>query len=567
MTYKLKPSLILLVFFWISLCAAAEEIHDVAKKGDVTKVQETLERDPELVNARDSGFRRTPLHWAARGVHPEVIKLLVEKGADVKATDGNGVTALHSVIARGHKEAAKFLVSRGADVNAVDGTDNTPLSYAITGGHVEIAGWLEDRGAAVPLRGEVGRRLLHSSASQGNKALVDWMFAQGIDFSSPNSNGGTLLHSASEGGLAEFIERLTLKGLWVNQKDRYGFSPLHYAAKNGHRGVVEALLRNKAEINAPTLTGETPVHLALLSGERDLAEFLIVQGASPDPPEFPILKEEYLGMKKPGRTPEIFAPGIVSSIDWEHSAPDFSPDGQEVYWASISGQMRIVSMKIVEGKWTAPSPAAFTGFEDCYPRFSHNGDRLYFISYRPLEEGEKNPGFGVNLWFVERLDVGWSNPKPVGYPFDTGNIFGFSMTMDGTIYYTDGGGSSFDVFMSKFVDGRYNDPERLSDVINSEHPEDEPYIAPDESYLIFKSMKPGGYGGADLYISFQRQDGSWTKAKNMGPKINTKYAERFPSVSRDGRFIFFGSDRNGNRGDIYWMDAGIIEKLEKRGKS
>jgi len=177
-----------------------------------------------------------------------------------------------------------------------------------------------------------------------------------------------------------------------------------------------------------------------------------------------------------------------------------------------------------------------------------------------LKEGEKNAGIGINLWFVERTGNSWSEPRPVGSPLNTGNIFGFSMTDNGTVYYTDAS-ADLDLYRSRLVSGQYAEPEKLDEAVNSDDMEDEPFISPDESYLIFKSMRPGGYGGADLYISFRKADGSWTEARNLGANINTEHAERFPGVTRDGKYFFFGSDRNGNRGDIYWVSSKFIEAL------
>jgi ankyrin repeat protein len=560
--FEIGSSLLALCF--VLSAVPAQEIHDAAQRGEVRRVRELLEKRPESIKEKDSGWGRTALHWAARGVHFEVLKLLVDKGADVKARDNSDISALHSVAARGHREATELLMSNGADVNAVDAFGHTPLSYAITGSHKVLADFLISKGAKVPVQGEAGRRLLHASASQGNKALVDWMADKGADLKTENGNGGTILHSTCEGGLTDFAEKLIEMRFAINATDRYGLSPLHYAAANGHEAVAEILLKHEADIEARTLAGERPIHLALASGQKDMADFLSARGAKPNPPQFPSLKGEYLGQKKPGERPELFVLGIVSSKDWEHASPDFSPDGTDVYWTSISGRMRILWMKLKDGKWSAPAPASFTGFDDCYPSFSGDGKRLYYVSYRQLNADRKNPGFGINLWFVERAKNGWSEPQPVGPPFDTGNIFGFSMTREGTVYYAEGGGSSFDIFCSKFAGGTYSKPVRLGEAVNSSYMEDEPFIAPDESYLIFKSMRPGGLGGADLYISFHRGDGSWTEAKNLGPLINTEYAERFPSVTRDGKYFFFGSDRNGNPGDIYWVSAGFIENLRPK---
>ncbi|MBN2346588.1 MAG: ankyrin repeat domain-containing protein [Candidatus Aminicenantes bacterium] len=543
------------------LIAPADELHDAASKGDLRKVSEILETNPEPANQKDTVFGRTPLHWAARGVHLDVLGLLLEKGADPNARDNSGITALHSVSARGHREAATLLIAKGANVNAMDGFGRTPLAYALSGGHRELAAFLSSKGGTVPIQGEAGRRLLHESAFQGDKSLVEWMISAGVDVSTANGNGGNLVHSISEGGLADLAGALIKKGLAVNGQDRYGFSPLHFAARNGLHDVADVLLRNHADINAVNAAGETPLHLARRAGKNDMVEMLVARGAGKAAPRFPALKGEYLGQKEPGTRPEIFARGIISSVDHEHSAPAFSPDNREVFWTSISDGMKIFRMRLEKGRWTAPERAPFTGFDDCYPWFSADGKRLYYVSYRPLHEGEKNAGMGINLWLVERTKRGWSAPRPVGPPFNTGNVFGFSMSDNGTIYYSDAS-RGFDIFRSRLVNGRFAKPEALGDAVNSEGMEDEPFIAPDESYLIFKSLRPGGFGGADLYISWRRKDGSWTEAMNLGPQVNTEHAERFPSVSRDGKYFFFGSDRNGNRGDIYWMKADFLRELK-----
>lgn len=277
-----------------------------------------------------------------------------------------------------------------------------------------------------------------------------------------------------------------------------------------------------------------------------------------------VRKGSYLGQVHPGDTPETFSPGLVSSSDWEHAAPQFSPDGNEVHWAIVSEGIQLVRMRCVNDSWSEREYTPFAEGEDaCYPWFSQDGSRLYFISYKLLKEGEKNPGYGINLWFVDRSGEEWSDPIPVGYPFNNGNIFGFSIAESGTIYYTDGTDGAFDIYRSELIHGKYTKPEKLSDAVNSSQNEDEPFIAPDESYLIFKSMKPDGYGQADLYVSFRNSDGSWKEARNLGPSINTEHGERFPSVTRDGKLFFFGSNRNGDKGDIFWMDASILNLNQK----
>ena len=81
----------------------------------------------------------------------------------------------------------------------------------------------------------------------------------------------------------------------------------------------------------------------------------------------------------------------------------------------------------------------------------------------------------------------------------------------------------------------------------------DPFIAPDQSWLIFASERPGGYGAADLYVSFRRPDGTWGEPKNLGPSVNTAGSEYTPMLSPDGRYLFFTRGRFGD--DIYWVDV------------
>jgi len=111
------------------------------------------------------------------------------------------------------------------------------------------------------------------------------------------------------------------------------------------------------------------------------------------------------------------------------------------------------------------------------------------------------------------------------------------------------------------------------------------YISPDESMLIFTSERPEGLGSGDLYISFKDEEGNWSKAKNVGDKINTSGSEYCSMISPDGKYLFFTSavregrrildqpftyedfkrcQKNAKNGlsDIYWVDAEVIETLK-----
>ena len=90
-------------------------------------------------------------------------------------------------------------------------------------------------------------------------------------------------------------------------------------------------------------------------------------------------------------------------------------------------------------------------------------------------------------------------------------------------------------------------------------------MAPDESYLIFISQtRPGGKGGWDLWICFRNGDGSWTLPVNMGPEINTAADEYGPRVSPGGKDLYFTRESKRRTMDIYWVSAGLIEKIKNK---
>lgn len=113
------------------------------------------------------------------------------------------------------------------------------------------------------------------------------------------------------------------------------------------------------------------------------------------------------------------------------------------------------------------------------------------------------------------------------------------------------------IYRSKLVDGKYTRVEKLDTKINTKYNDLDAFVAPDESYMIFCSDRPGGYGKSDFYISFGTNGDSWTEPVNMGNKINSSAAEWIPYVTPDGKYFFFTSNKSGNR-EIYWVDAGII---------
>jgi len=285
----------------------------------------------------------------------------------------------------------------------------------------------------------------------------------------------------------------------------------------------------------------------------------------------PFLKGPYLGQKPPGDTPEVFAPGIVSTGK-EHSAAMFTPDGNEVWFGRLLPSM-IYYMKQIDGVWSGPQIASFSDSmaNPLYPVLSPDGNKIYFSSRRMIDDRNRIlPRGDFHIWVSERVNNRWSEPEHLDQTVNFGPRQSCgSITTDGDIYFAsfDNKGT-MDLYFSELIDGHYSDAIRLIE-LSSSAPDHSPFISPDGSYLIFSSFR-GGMGRSDLFISFRDQDGKWCKPKSMGPGVNSAYKDEYPFVTPDGKYLFFNSNRpspynpkaiTDGPGNIYWVDAGIIERL------
>ncbi len=323
----------------------------------------------------------------------------------------------------------------------------------------------------------------------------------------------------------------------------FGFS---LSPRNTHRSCRQVCLR---------ILG------ALLPGWLYLSGFLFGQPALQK--DFPVLSGPYLGQLPPDSTPGIFALGIVCTGRYVLNAC-FSPDLKEFYYSTLDavGRYTILQMREIEGQWTRPQIAPFSGtYSEADPCLSPDGTRLYFPSNRSLiKEGETVAAY--NIWFVERKGSGWSRPQPLGPSINQDESLDIypSVTQSGSLYFSSnrpGGRGDSDIYRAQWQDGHFTEPENLGKTINTKDREFDAFIAPDESYLVFASRRSEGYGNADLYISFRDDQGRWTPAVNMGKSINSSESEFTPVVTPDGKFFFFTSTRLG-QGDIYWVDSSVL---------
>ena len=161
-----------------------------------------------------------------------------------------------------------------------------------------------------------------------------------------------------------------------------------------------------------------------------------------------------------------------------------------------------------------------------------------------------------------RTNSGWSEVKSLGPIFDREDwgIMRLTSSARGTYVFDDYKNNDV-IRISETRNGTREKPRLLNSKINSGKWTAHPFIAPDESYLIWDSEKDGGFGKSDLYISFKQKDNAWGPAINLGDKINTEFSEAYGSVTPDGKYFFFHRSYGGDTGDIFWVDAEIIKTL------
>ena len=275
----------------------------------------------------------------------------------------------------------------------------------------------------------------------------------------------------------------------------------------------------------------------------------------------------YFGQKIPKETPELFTPNIISKPNRYEFGCTLSKDGSEFYFGvDNNGVMEIHYSNLVDGVWSSQGKL-FESDSISYndPMFSYDDTRLYFISNRSFDA--KKVKQDTDIWYIERENINskWSKPINLGLPVNSqSNEYYASLTKNGTLYFAskdqskDAPRYAYNIYRSEYRDELFQKPKILPGSINTKEYEADVFISPDESYMIFCSIRKNGLGEGDLYISFKDEAGNWSEAVNMGQPINTDKHELCPFVSKDGKYLFYTSNQ-----DIYWVSMDIIEKYKQ----
>ncbi|XP_046332501.2 ankyrin repeat and KH domain-containing protein 1-like [Haliotis rufescens] len=288
-------------------------LHLACLRGHAEMVKYILSQKIVDINGRGM-YGRTPLMFAAIEGHKDVFDLVMSKGGDVSAFDGNGNNILHLACLGGnveivkyilsqniaeinsrdtygrtplmmaaaeeHKDVFDLLVSKGCDVSAFDGNGNNILHLACFEGHVEMVKYILSQNILdINSRGVHGRTSLMFAATEGHKDVFDSVMSKGGDASLVDTHGDNILLLACLGGHAEMVKYILSQNIVdINSRGLYGRTPLMVAVAGGYKDVFDLLVSEGGDVSAVDGNGSTILHVACFCGQVEMVKHILSQG-------------------------------------------------------------------------------------------------------------------------------------------------------------------------------------------------------------------------------------------------------------------------------------------------
>lgn len=269
--------------------------------------------------------------------------------------------------------------------------------------------------------------------------------------------------------------------------------------------------------------------------------------------------------------------GMAINSSYDDYAPSFSPLNRDlVFTRKINGidENFFAAQLDTCGFWSVAEDMGFPLNSASPESFQNRAYNEKYMIYQKCDNRSVN-GWergGCDLYLSYATKQGWSEPRPFGYTINTVSFEGMpSLSADESALYfvsdRPGGYGGKDIWVSYFVNGRWQVPKNLGPNVNTEKDETAPGIAADGKTLFFSSNGRPGMGGFDIFTSKLLADSSWTVAANLGTPINSGFDEIAGSVSLNGRELYFASDQPGGYGGMDIYKAELPKPFQPRAMS
>ena len=260
-------------------------LHFASSNSNQEVVEFLLKLNEISVNATDNSNQTPLMHACYDGGRLDNIKMLIQNGADIQASDSNGSTVLHLASSNSNQEVVEFLLKLNEiSVNATDNFNQTPLMHAChDGGRLDNIKMLIQNGAVIPASDSNGSTVLHFASSNSNQEVVEFLLKLNeISVNATdNSNQTPLMYACYDGGRLDNIKMLIQNGADIQMSSSNGSTVLHFASQMSNQEVVEFLLKlNEISVNARDNSNQTPLMSACHDGGRlDNIKMLVQNGA------------------------------------------------------------------------------------------------------------------------------------------------------------------------------------------------------------------------------------------------------------------------------------------------
>jgi len=262
-----------------------DQLIQAAKNGDTAAVQQLLNKGANIEATNQ--YSETPLHLAVEHGHSDVVKLLLEKGANIETRDDklSNSTPLLEAVDRGNTDIVKLLLDKRANIEAKGEPELvTPLLEAVSRGNADIVKLLLDRRANIEAKDSFGSTALISALQRRNTDMVKLLLEKGANIEAKGNDSSfydhTVLTIAARQGDVEMVKLLLGKGANIEAKDDIGLTPLMLAASEGKVEVVTLLLEKGANVSAKSKNSYTAITLASEKGHPEVVKLLERRGNS-----------------------------------------------------------------------------------------------------------------------------------------------------------------------------------------------------------------------------------------------------------------------------------------------